>query len=475
MSEKYDYDVIIIGAGIGGLVCGCYLAKAGLKTLIVEKNAKPGGYCTSFSRKGYHFDACVHALSSLRENGLLNKILTELGVINRLKFNRHDPSDIIITPEFKIKMFHNLNKIIAEFQKYFPEEKIQLDKFFRYIALSESFFDKRSLTFDELLDSFFQDENIKSILSNIIYLTVGCPTDKISAVVACLLYKEFVFDGGYYPVGGLQHFSDTIAERFVELGGDILFSKPVTKIKVTSNKVRGIFCNGGQYFSCKYVVSACDLKQTYFELIGKNKINSNVIKEISKSVPSNSGFIVYLGINKKLIINEELKSNIYLIMDLNARNIYSKVKKCKNDFLGLHTPSAWDNSLNKGQKESICLATNAYFENTHFWNEKRRKEFMCRMVKLAEKAIPGLSGSISLSITATPRTLYKWTRNFKGAAYGLASVPDQFGNPSFSQKTEIENLFLTGHWSNQSSGVSFVASNGRVTADLILHTTNLKH
>ena len=48
MSDKIDskYDVIIIGAGIGGLVCGCYLAKAGMKVLIVEKNAKPGGYCT---------------------------------------------------------------------------------------------------------------------------------------------------------------------------------------------------------------------------------------------------------------------------------------------------------------------------------------------------------------------------------------------------------------------------------------------
>lgn len=51
-TEKYDYDVIIIGAGISGLICGCYLAKAGLKVLIVEKNANPGGYCVSFKEKG---------------------------------------------------------------------------------------------------------------------------------------------------------------------------------------------------------------------------------------------------------------------------------------------------------------------------------------------------------------------------------------------------------------------------------------
>ena len=80
MAEKYDYDVIIIGAGISGLVCGCYLAKAGLKTLIVEKNSKVGGYCTSFERKGYYFDPCAHYLSSLRRDGLLRRILKELEI-----------------------------------------------------------------------------------------------------------------------------------------------------------------------------------------------------------------------------------------------------------------------------------------------------------------------------------------------------------------------------------------------------------
>lgn len=84
MAEKYDYDVIIIGAGISGLVCGCYLAKAGLRTLIVEKNAQPGGYCTSFKRGDFHFDACVHALGSLRQEGILTKILKDLNIEKRI-------------------------------------------------------------------------------------------------------------------------------------------------------------------------------------------------------------------------------------------------------------------------------------------------------------------------------------------------------------------------------------------------------
>ncbi|MBU2034919.1 MAG: FAD-dependent oxidoreductase, partial [Candidatus Omnitrophica bacterium] len=80
MTKKYDYDVIIIGAGISGLVCGCYLAKAGLKTLVVEKNVNVGGYCTSFTRKGFRFDACVHFLSTLRKEGKFHKILNNIGL-----------------------------------------------------------------------------------------------------------------------------------------------------------------------------------------------------------------------------------------------------------------------------------------------------------------------------------------------------------------------------------------------------------
>ncbi|MBI2560252.1 MAG: NAD(P)-binding protein, partial [Planctomycetes bacterium] len=52
-----SYDVIVIGAGIGGLVCGTFLTKASKKVLIIEQHHTPGGYCTSFKRKGFIFDS----------------------------------------------------------------------------------------------------------------------------------------------------------------------------------------------------------------------------------------------------------------------------------------------------------------------------------------------------------------------------------------------------------------------------------
>ncbi|MCX7794534.1 MAG: FAD-dependent oxidoreductase, partial [Thermodesulfovibrionales bacterium] len=95
MSDS-KYDAIIIGAGIGGLVCGCYLAKAGMKVLICEQHSKPGGYCTSFKRHGFTFDAAAHAIGGF-VNGYMKKIFQDLQLTIELK--KTDPSDIIILPD----------------------------------------------------------------------------------------------------------------------------------------------------------------------------------------------------------------------------------------------------------------------------------------------------------------------------------------------------------------------------------------
>ena len=117
MSEKYD--VVIIGAGIGGLVCGCYLAKAGLKVLIAEQHNKPGGYCTSFKRQGYNFDVGVHYLGGIKR-GILGQLLQELHLKDRMEFNQLDPADKIIMPDCTTFIRANPYDTIAEFKKRDP-------------------------------------------------------------------------------------------------------------------------------------------------------------------------------------------------------------------------------------------------------------------------------------------------------------------------------------------------------------------
>ena len=91
--REIKYDVVVIGAGNGGLVAALKLAKAGKKTLLVERNIVPGGFATSFSRGRFEFEAALHELcdfGNAKNYGNLYTLFTELGVIDKIKFVDED-------------------------------------------------------------------------------------------------------------------------------------------------------------------------------------------------------------------------------------------------------------------------------------------------------------------------------------------------------------------------------------------------
>jgi phytoene dehydrogenase-like protein len=197
------YDVVIIGAGIGGLTCGCYLAKAGLKVLIVEQHYKGGGYCTSFERNGFRFDAGVHYLGGIKQTFLRN-IFAELELDNYIQFSRFDPTDKIIMPDNITYIRANPLQTIEEFKKSFPQEKNNIDKFFSFIR-QKDFYDiykkVKSVNFQSVLDEFFQDRRLKATLE-ILLCNFGLSAQQAAALTAVILYRDYILDGGYYPRGG---------------------------------------------------------------------------------------------------------------------------------------------------------------------------------------------------------------------------------------------------------------------------------
>ena len=88
------YDAVVIGAGIGGLFCANLLAKAGLSVLMVEQHYMVGGYCSTFRRKGYTFDAATHFYPLLgNPTTITGKLLVDLGV--QTGWGKMDPVDTI--------------------------------------------------------------------------------------------------------------------------------------------------------------------------------------------------------------------------------------------------------------------------------------------------------------------------------------------------------------------------------------------
>ena len=463
MNEHYDYDVIIIGAGIGGLVCGCYLAKAGLKTLIVEKNAKVGGYCASFTRNGFKFDACVHSLGSCGEGRIINSILKELEIHNRIEIARADPSDIVISPDFKLSFWNNLDKTIQEFQSIFPKEADKIKEFFTYLNDTDGrlLTELRSKTFKYILDKYFSDNKLKSFLSIFILGNMGLPASQISAFSAIKFYKQFMIDGGYYPIKGMQAFSDIFAIKFRELNGMLLLSKKVKDIKVNVNKeVEGILLDNNNFISSKYVISDCDAIQTFVSMLGEKILGEAVINRLRALIPSLSMFILYLGVDEKPLTLPRAGVNIWSLPSYDLENVYNtiisgEVYKLEHFLVRV-----------MNDQKSIFMLINAPFKDEKYWLANKAKLIELFVNKL-ERLIPNLSKYIIFKDGATPITLYKQTLNYNGAAYGWACTPSQFVIKDFARTTLIKNLYLTGHWATLAQGISGVAYLGRDTAELI--------
>ncbi|HEB76772.1 MAG TPA: NAD(P)/FAD-dependent oxidoreductase [Nitrospirae bacterium] len=458
-----DYDVIIIGAGIGGLVCGCYLAKAGMKVLIVEQHHKPGGYCTSFKRNGFTFDAAAHSFGSYREGGNMRRVLDALDLDKRIEIKRYDPSDIIISPDYKITFWADTDRTVEELQQAFPEESESIRNFIRHLTTAKpiDFAVLRRKTFKDFLDRYFQNDRLKAIISIPILGNGALPPSLISAFTGSKIFTEFLLDGGYYAGECMQALPDALAERFKELGGTLKTSCLVKKIKVRDNEVEGVVLEKGNNVSAKYVVSNADARQTFFELLGSNVVEKDILHKIDGMVPSLSIFTLYLGIDRPPATLPKAGTNVWFLPNYNLEDLYLSAKNMTDDieyFMMRFSPD----------KKTILAFANAPFRDRKFWYDKKLKFIDTFIRKIETTLVPGLSTRVVYKDAATPYTLYRYTLNYKGAAYGWATFPSQLFTPELKMTTPIKGLFLTGHWTTHTQGIPGVAYLGCDAAKLIL-------
>ena len=467
MSDHYDYDVAIIGAGMGGLACGCYLAQAGLKTVIVEKNSTPGGYCASFTKNGFHFDTYVHSLGSCRRGGTISNILEDLNLRNKIKFLRCNHPDTIITPDYKISFGPDLEQTIRNFSRNFFKESNSIEKFFKKVVDADASFlmHWRDKTFGNFLDYYFTDERLKAILSFPILGNAGMPASRISAFYGIKLYSEFMVDGGYYPEGGMQSLPKTLAARFHELKGELLLSKQVIGIKIEKDLASKIVLSDNKTISAKYFVSNVDAQQTFSKLLRKDTVNGDFLNKLSHMQPSLSMFIVHLGIEETVDVPPP-GSNHWQLPFYDIDEMFSRAQKRSAENLA-------EFMVHICTKKSVSIFINSNFHGKEYW-DSNRNIISEALINKAEQVIPGVSRKIIFKQTITPYALFATTLNRQGAAYGWEGTPSQIATGGLTLKTCIKNLFLTGHWTTLAQGVGGVLYLGSETAKLIIRRAGLR-
>jgi prolycopene isomerase len=471
-----EYDVIVIGAGIGGLTCGAYLAKFGAKVLIVERHWVPGGLCSFFKRKGFYFDAGAHYFGSLgNQKGFGGMLLRPLEL--DVEFIPIDPVDIFHFPDKTMAFPANIELHIERLQEYFPHERESIHAFFKEMLRiyrhfyrgkqdSEVLNSYKNALYQKVLDQYFQDAKLKAILSATIgYL--GVYPARVSVIGMAAMMMSYFYDGGYIARGGSQALPDSLMRRFVAEGGDLLLNTAVERITINEkNQATGVILASGEEVRARVVISNADAQQTFLQLIGEKHVDAAYVQVLKSFRESNSCFVLYLGIACE---DETLRGKRGWYWDSYQMN------RPENIPLYVAIPTLEDKSL-APPGHHILTATTIYDEppidDEQWYTEDRWIEYKQRCseetLKRLNQIIPGLSRRVVVQESATRRTIYRYSLNSRGAMYGWESNPGQYWLNRLPIQTQFENLFLCGHWTLTGPGVVSVVACGFLVARTVL-------
>ncbi|MEM0023837.1 MAG: NAD(P)/FAD-dependent oxidoreductase [Thermofilaceae archaeon] len=473
-----EYDVVIVGAGIGGLACGSLLAKWGYRVLVLEQHYRVGGYCSSFRRLGFTFNTGVEDVSGLWEKGPISYLLRELGLEKEELFVRNRTRFIF---KGRIIEAEGLEEFVEKLSELFPHERENVARFFEdarrayeecyreaevygvplpgeliakvfgveklvdYPREHPHFYDWMSKTYRQKLDEYFRDEDLKLLLSALIGY-VGAEPEKVSAASALTACVSYYLHGGYYPKGGAQRFANSLRDAIERNGGRVLVRQRVDRILVENGEVKGVAA-GGRVFRSSVVVANVNAKTALLELVGEEHLGREYAGYITGLKMSPSAFMVFLGVD----------------MDLSG---YPTLIKDLDGGIGVVINSNADPSLAPKSMASVTIITLA---NYHDFPPRGTEEYLRRkrevadeLILRAEKVIPGLSERIVVRDAATPKTFERYTSMPEGAIYAFdQSIETR--RPFF--KTPIKGLYLVGASTFPGGGVEAVVISGIICAN----------
>ena len=471
-----EYDVVVIGAGIGGLTCAACLAKNGKKVKVFEQHYVPGGCCSSFKRGPFKFDAGVLHLTGGKESGAFKRVLAALEMEDDLEFR--EQFQRFVFPDLTYDSSRDLESLPSKLRELFPQEETGIVKLFGIIksiyedirqlpTLSPLISQYKNSSFQELLDSYINDVKLKSLISANWHL--WHPMWKNSAIDYAALMVTEQLRGYYYPIGGIQTIPDAFVRVLHKHGGEIEYRTFVEKIIVDNNCAIGIETTKGKRVRAAKVVSNVAARSTFFNMVGEDNLPQDFVQTFNKLEISLSSFYVYLGldIDPRTLGVDAPETIVYESYDNTTEWELLLKGEIAVPCFGISIPTYLDQGLAPPGKHVVIVMMMApYHLNGKSWREEKKRVTQM-LIDKAGMIIPSLSQHIVIKDSATPLTYERYTGNSLGAAMGWAFSPDMFMK-RLEQRTPITNLYLAGHWSTPGGGVPAVAISGLRAAQTIL-------
>jgi len=493
-----NWDVIVVGSGLGGLSAAAAFARQGFRALVLEKHDRAGGYATMFKRPGgFQFDVSLHSTSVPEQDG--RRYIPGFPEITDIEFVPHPNTFRAIFPDYDITCPHrDPDGYLNQLKKLFPAESAGIDGIFAIMRGINTDIDKLqeargkidysrfpfdfpnlykaySQPWGQIVASQIKDPKLQSII-NVQWGYYGLPPSKLSAIYYAMPFMGYLENGGYYPRGGSQEISNAFVSYIKAHGGDVLLKTPVAEILVKDGAAIGVRTADGKTYTAKAIISNVNAPDTFNKLMTPGAEPADYIEKMAGYSVSLSSFQIWLGLKKDLVGDLGIKdTEIFYSTTYDPETSFQAMVDGRIADAGGYGLTLYDN-LYKGYspegKNTVNIISlmgydywkkyEADYFNGHKNAYKADKERIADILidQVEHTLLPGLRDAIEVKEIGTPLTNVRYTGNYRGGIYGWDQTLDNAMPNRLAQTTPIDNLFLSGAWTQPGGGYGGVIWSG---------------
>ncbi|MEI6887648.1 MAG: phytoene desaturase family protein [Bacteroidales bacterium] len=500
-------NVSIIGAGVSGLITGCYLQMSGFHTRIFEQSGSAGGLCTSWKKGDFTFESGFQWLLGSGPANPFYELWSELLDMKSIPFITHESRmdiEVLRSCDVRgVKVFHlytNLDRLRAYLIENSPEDQRVIDKLIRSMRQIQCF------EMPPMIKKVPQLLPLKQKIRFVRYLPLLWFLNRLKKETNYSFARklkspflreafELLFDGdelplmiitiplafgdlkaSAYPVGGASVFVSSLVKKYLSLGGQIQYHSPVNSILLQGDCATGIqFDNGNKVFS-DIVFSAADWHFTVFQALGGRYVNKTILElGIQKKLKVYySLFIVSLGIGRsfegeshflRFPLDHELVSPDSTTYSRLEAHIYN-----------------YDPTLAPAGKTVVSISF--YTRNADFWinlrktdieeYNRKKQEFAGEIIDLVEMKFGRIRDFLEEVDVATPATFFRYTNNWKGSLQGWLPGKDLIArSPVGFTLPGLKNFYYSSHWSIPGGGLPVAIKSARDVVQTICRDMGL--